>query len=76
MGRSRRFARRPGFTVVELLVVMAIIILLIGVLLVGLSQAAGTAQKAQTQFLMNSMAAALAKFKGDHGYLPPVLGDG
>ncbi|MEE2972168.1 MAG: hypothetical protein VX672_03500 [Planctomycetota bacterium] len=76
MERSRGFARRPAFTVVELLVVMAIIILLIGILLVGLSQAAGTAQKAQTRFLMNSMAAALAQFKGDHGYLPPVLADG
>ena len=67
---------RVGFTVVELLVVLAIIILLVGILLVGLNQAAGTAQAAQTRFLMNSMAAGLVQFKRDHGYLPPVLGDG
>ncbi|MBC02476.1 MAG: hypothetical protein CMJ34_04110 [Phycisphaerae bacterium] len=67
---------RVGFTVVELLVVLAIIILLVGILLVGLTQAAGSAQAAQTRFLMNSMAAGLVQFKRDHGYLPPVLGDG
>ena len=73
---SRRVSDRRAFTVVELLVVLAIIILLVGILVVGLGQAAGTAQKAQTRFLLNSMAAGLAQFKGDHGYLPPVLGDG
>ncbi len=69
----RRFSR--GFTVVEMLVTVAIIITLVGILVVGLTQASGAAQRAQTKFLMNSMAAGLAQFKGDHGYLPPVLGD-
>ncbi len=75
-------SRRPGlsgtrgFTVVEMLVTLAIIITLVGVLVVGLTQASGAAQRAQTRFLMNSMAAGLAQFKGDHGYLPPVLGAG
>jgi type II secretory pathway pseudopilin PulG len=67
--RSRR-----GFTVVEMLVTLAIIITLVGILVVGLSRASGAAQRAQTKFLMNSMAAGFAQFKGDHGYLPPVLG--
>ncbi len=66
-------SRRAGFTVIEMLVTLAIIIVLVGVLVVGLSQASGTAQRAQTRFLMNSMAAGLAQFKGDHGYVPPVL---
>lgn len=68
-------ANRPGFTVVEMLVTLAIIITLVGLLLVGLTQASGAAQRAQTKFLLNSMASGLAQFKGDHGYLPPVLGD-
>lgn len=68
-------SRRVGFTVIEMLVTLAIIIVLVGVLVVGLSQASGTAQRAQTRFLMNSMSAGLAQFKGDHGYVPPVLGD-
>ena len=72
--RSRRRAIR-GFTVVEMLVTLAIIITLVGILIVGLTQASGAAQRAQTKFLMNSMAAGLAQFKGDHGYLPPVLGN-
>lgn len=73
----RPAGRRPhGFTVVEMLVTLAIIITLVGVLVVGLTQASGAAQRAQTKFLMNSMAAGLAQFKGDHGYLPPVLGAG
>ncbi len=76
MSSPIRSRDRVGFTVVELLVVLAIIILLVGILLVGLTQAAGTAQAAQTRFLMNSMAAGLVQFKRDHGYLPPVLGDG
>lgn len=69
-------AARGGFTVIEMLVTLAMIIVLVGILVVALSQASGTAQKAQTAFLMNSMSAGLAQFKGDHGYLPPVLGDG
>ena len=69
-------AGRRGFTVVEMLVTLAMIIVLVGILVVALSQASGTAQKAQTSFLMNSMSAGLAQFKGDHGYVPPVLGDG
>ena len=72
--RNRRRSMR-GFTVVEMLVTVAIIITLVGILVVGLTQASGAAQRAQTKFLMNSMAAGLAQFKGDHGYLPPVLGD-
>ncbi|MCP4834991.1 MAG: hypothetical protein GY895_09540 [Phycisphaera sp.] len=55
---------------------LAMIIVLVGILVVALSQASGTAQKAQTSFLMNSMSAGLAQFKGDHGYFPPVLGAG
>lgn len=75
--RPRPAGRRTrGFTVVEMLVTLAIIITLVGILVVGLTQASGAAQRAQTRFLMNSMASALAQFKGDHGYLPPVLGDG
>ncbi len=75
-GFGTAVAARGGFTVVEMLVTLAMIIVLVGILVVALSQASGTAQKAQTRFLMNSMSAGLAQFKGDHGYLPPVLGDG
>ena len=42
--RSMTPSRRAGFTVIEMLVTLAIIIVLVGVLIVALSQASGTAQ--------------------------------
>ncbi|MCH2161579.1 MAG: type II secretion system GspH family protein [Phycisphaerales bacterium] len=66
---------RLGFTIVEMLVVLAMIILLASILIVALSKAAGTGQQASTTFLINSISSGLAQFKGDHGYVPPVLGD-
>jgi type II secretory pathway pseudopilin PulG len=65
-----------AFTIIELLVTVAIIILLLGLLLVGLQQAARAAQVAQTKTLMSSINRALVSFKTDVGYYPPVLGRG
>ena len=69
--RTRHGFTRLGFTVVELLVVLAIIILLVGILLVGLNQAAGSAQAAQTRFLLNSMAAGLVRVNCPQFGQPP-----
>lgn len=68
-----REARR-AFTIVELLVVIGIVIAILGTLLVGLAAANRRAQMANTEFLMDSMVTAIAKFKADTGYLPPILG--
>jgi len=57
-----------------MLVTVAIIVLLLTVVIVALSQAARGAQRARTQFLMSSISQGLTAFKGDHGYLPPILG--
>lgn len=70
--QSRRAVR--GFTLTELLAVVAIIVLLIGSLLVALNFGASRAQQAKTQFLMNSISSGLASFEKDFGYMPPVLG--
>ncbi len=66
---------RVGFTVVEILVTLAIILILVSILIVGLGQVSGTAQEASTRFLLNSMSMGLVQFKNDHGYYPPVLGE-
>ncbi|RLT01396.1 MAG: type II secretion system protein, partial [Planctomycetota bacterium] len=66
---------RAAFTLIELLVVMAIIALLVGLIIVGVGAAQRRAQQVNTQFLMSSISQALARFKSDHGYYPPVLGD-
>ena len=70
-----RHHARVAFTLIELLVVMAIIALLVGLIIVGVGAAQRRAQQVNTQFLMSSISQALARFKSDHGYYPPVLGD-
>ncbi len=74
--RAASHPRVRAFTIIELLVTVAIIILLLGLLLVGLQQAARAAQIAQTKTLMSSINRALVSFKTDVGYYPPVLGRG
>jgi prepilin-type N-terminal cleavage/methylation domain-containing protein len=71
---TRSGTNARGFTLTELLVVVAIIVLLIGTLVVALGAAAKRAQSANTQSLMNTISSGLSQFQTDFGYLPPVLG--
>ncbi len=66
--------RPGGFTIVELLITMALIILLLSILTVAIASVTRTSQSANTRALMNSIKQALARFKADVGYYPPVLG--
>lgn len=76
---QRVFKKKPitrsGFTLLELLVVTAMIILLLGILIVALNRGTRTAQSTNTRALMTSISQALVRFQGDIGYLPPVLDD-
>ena len=65
---------RRAFTLTELLVVVAIIVLLLGTLFVAINAGSKRAQVAKTQFLMNTISSGLAQFNTDFGYFPPVLG--
>lgn len=69
-----RATTRSGFTLVELLVTIGIILLLLSTVLAALSFASRRAQRANSEFLMGSMRSALERFKSDHGYYPPSLG--
>ncbi len=73
---ARNMARRirGGFTIVELLIVTAMIILLLSILVVAVNRASRTAQITNTRALMNSISQSLERFKEDVGYYPPVLG--
>lgn len=69
----RTTPRHPAFTLVELLVVVAIIGLLIGVALVAGQGALASSKKAQTERTLRSVADAIEQFKSDHGFYPPLL---
>ncbi|HWB20715.1 MAG TPA: type II secretion system protein [Phycisphaerales bacterium] len=70
--RCKRF--RSAFTLIELLVVIAIILILVGLLVVAIAGATRSAQRTNTQALMNTMKQAVVRFKSDIGYIPPILG--
>lgn len=70
----RMRARRGGFTVVELLVVVGVIATLVALLIVALAAASSRAQAAKTTALMTSISQALATFERDFNYLPPPIG--
>ena len=67
--------RSAGFSVVEILVVLGIVIGVISAVIVGLNVAASRARTANTEFLLNSMTSALSRFRSETGYLPLSLGD-
>ncbi|MFM8785001.1 MAG: type II secretion system protein, partial [Phycisphaerales bacterium] len=67
--------RTAGFSVVEILVVLGIVIGVISTVIVGLNVAAGRARTANTEFLLNSMTSAITRFRSETGYLPLSLGD-
>ncbi|MEC8734698.1 MAG: type II secretion system protein [Planctomycetota bacterium] len=73
---TSRPARRPGFTITEMLVTVGVIVILASILVIALSSATRSSQRAKTGQLMNSIKTAIARFKTDQGYLPPVLGPG
>ena len=62
-----------GFTLIEILVVIAIIAVLAGILLAALSGVQKAAQKTQTESLMQSFARACDSFALDHGRYPGLL---
>lgn len=72
---SRQYSPRRGFTITEMLVTVGVIVVLAGILITALSSASRTAQKAKTDYLMQSIKSGIERFRADHGYIPPVLGN-
>ncbi len=61
---------KKGFTLVELMVVMAVIAILATIAFFGLSRAQAAARDTQRQQAMNGLRAALERYFGDNGYYP------
>ncbi len=66
-----KFQRRQGFTIVELLTVIAIIAILMGILVPTISFVRNTAREAKQKTQLATIDMAIMAFKGDHGYYPP-----
>ncbi|MGL4943183.1 MAG: type II secretion system protein [Thermoguttaceae bacterium] len=67
--------QRRGFTLVELLVVVAIIAILAGMIMVGGSAAFRTAREAATRMEMTNLERALEMYKTKYGEYPPDFSD-
>lgn len=68
----RRDVASSGFTLVEILVVVAIIGLLAGLILPSLMSAGGKAKITETSFLIEKITAALQTYEHDWGDYPPT----
>ncbi|MEI7435740.1 MAG: prepilin-type N-terminal cleavage/methylation domain-containing protein, partial [bacterium] len=73
--RSAVVARRHGFTLVELLVVMVIIGLLVALLLPALSAARQQARKARAKAEVRQMVVALTAYRNDNPGSTPTVED-
>ena len=75
MATSNRTHSQLGFTIIELLVTISIIVILISMLTLALTQARTAAQIAETNSRLITLKKATIRFKDDIGYYPAVLDD-
>jgi len=61
---------KKGFTLIELMVVIAVIAILATIALFGLGQAQKSARDTQRQQMMNGLRAALQRYSGDRNQYP------
>ena len=76
MGRKmNRKLKTTGFTIAELLTVVAVLAILIGILMPALSMAKKMARETKQKAQIHSIDIGLNVFKNDHGDYPPSHGD-
>ncbi|MCP4838180.1 MAG: type II secretion system protein [Planctomycetes bacterium] len=73
MQALRSTAQRPAFTLVEILIVIALIGVLAGILLVAVGGATDAAKRARTKGTMESLSAAIDAFVLEHGNQPSIV---
>lgn len=67
--------RQNGFTMVELMVVVAVIVILAGFVLTAVLGVGDTARRTQTEALLMKVDAGLRQFKSDYGVYPLCSGN-
>lgn len=73
-GYALRLPRvRGGFTLVEILVSVAVILLLLGLILGVVRLASRTARNVQQQVTVTGLRDAVSQFKADFGFAPPLV---
>lgn len=65
--------RKNAFTLTEILVVIAIIVILAGILVGGLGFAGRRADEAKARATITEFSAGLDKFRSEKGYYPPCI---
>lgn len=68
-----RHARSRGFTLLEVLLVVGMIVLLAGLLLIAARYARQSAQRSADRASVTSLKTAITKFKQDFGFVPHVV---
>ena len=69
--RRDTMRRNGGFTMVELLAVMAIIVILMGIIVGGAGYAQRKSAEAKTRQIFEEVRSGIEEFKSDYGYVPP-----
>lgn len=68
--------RRAGFTVIELVFVIAVIFLLMGLLIVGIHHVTGFAKGTADRAAVTALKDGVAHFEQQFGFVPPLVVDG
>lgn len=71
--RAKSNSAPRGFTIIELMVVVAVVGVLVGILLVAFSGVRRGAEQALAQRLLTTIGQGVDAFERDFGYLPPLL---
>ncbi len=74
--QARRRAKSGAFTLLELVLVIALIILIAGFLFSALGRASQSARQTASQRSVEAVAAAVEQFRLEFGFLPPLVHDG